>query len=524
MLLNNKKAIIVWVFILLSIQLKAQLSPDTLKQFISNTSLSSIGLQYPKQVVKFYRDNGYRIVWLTGQSRNLQLLSNYIHQSPSLALSKDDYQPALLKAYSTGLFSPGNNIDSLLAEIKFTDAAIHFFHDLIMGNLAEPISYNGLNYAPSCIDIPSLLNAYLNTGRFSNLPGEVEPKDEGYLSVKNKLSFFQTTIAAENFKEVAVKSSKVNTANQPLLNRLYQLGFIDSDTAMLTDSLLKIKVKEVQYSFNLKNDGVVGSATLQALNVPLASRITELEYTLNTIRWLSCAKQAGSIIVVNIPSATLLLFEQEKIVLESRIIVGKPSTPTPTLSSKITEVILFPYWNVPYKIATRELLPHIKRDPGFLDANNYQVLNKQAKVMDPYSINWHELSRYYFPYVLRQSTGCDNSLGLIKLNFYNPFSVYLHDTPVKFLFDQDQRYFSHGCMRVQKAMEVGRYILKGNTIAIDTLEQKGCLYNQAPITVPATKITPVFILYHTSWIDSEANVRFYKDVYDKFPQLRKRIP
>jgi len=181
---------------------------------------------------------------------------------------------------------------------------------------------------------------------------------------------------------------------------------------------------------------------------------------------------------------------------------------------------LYPYWNVPNNIATQELLPKIKRDPDYLDENNYQVLNKQARVMNPYEINWQALSRNYFPYILRQSTGCDNSLGLIKLNFYNPFTVYLHDTPAKSLFDQNQRYFSHGCMRLQKAVEVAHYILRDNTIAIDTLTEKGCLKNQSPIIVPATEIIPVFVLYHTAWIDSAARVKFYRDVYNKFSALK----
>jgi murein L,D-transpeptidase YcbB/YkuD len=132
------------------------------------------------------------------------------------------------------------------------------------------------------------------------------------------------------------------------------------------------------------------------------------------------------------------------------------------------------------------------------------------------SIKWSSLSRNYFPYVLRQSTGCDNSLGLIKLNFYNPFIVYLHDTPAKSLFDLNERYFSHGCMRLQKAEEVGHYVLKNNAIAIDTLTEKGCLKNQSPITVAATEAIPIFMLYQTAWIDSAGTVKFYKDIYDKF--------
>ncbi|HNF03367.1 MAG TPA: L,D-transpeptidase family protein, partial [Ferruginibacter sp.] len=257
------------------------------------------------------------------------------------------------------------------------------------------------------------------------------------------------------------------------------------------------------------------STTLQALNVPLRQRVGELESALNAMRWLHCIKQEQHVAIVNLPSASLLLYEHGNLVLTSRLIVGKQSTPTPTLSSTITEVILYPYWNVPYKIATRELLPIIKRNRGYLAANNYQVLNSSGKVVNPENINWHSLGPSNFPYTIRQSTGCDNALGLVKLNFYNPFSVYLHDTPNKFLFSMNKRYFSHGCMRLEKAMELGRYIMRGNTLALDTLSEKGCLRNQAPITVPATEKIPVFVLYHTAWINAGGELRFYEDVYRK---------
>ena len=150
-----------------------------------------------------------------------------------------------------------------------------------------------------------------------------------------------------------------------------------------------------------------------------------------------------------------------------------------------------------------------------------QVLTKAGKIVDPYSINWDSLSPSWFPYVLRQSTGCDNSLGVVKLNFYSPYSVYLHDTPWKVLFNFNKRYFSHGCMRVQKATELARFLLKENSIAIDTLEEKGCLRNQRPITVPVTDRVPVFVLYNTAWFDSTGIVQFNEDVYGKMNPGRK---
>ena len=238
---------------------------------------------------------------------------------------------------------------------------------------------------------------------------------------------------------------------------------------------------------------------------------------ISTVRWLYGLRQQNrAVIVVNIPSATLLVYNAKEVLLSSKVIVGKMSTHTPLLCSQVTEVVLYPYWMVPATIATRELLPMIKRNPGYIDANGFQVLSGNGKILNPYSIDWSVLSAGNFPYVLRQSTGCDNSLGLVKLNFYSPYDVYLHDTPWKKLFAFDKRFFSHGCIRVEKAIELGRFVLDDNAMAIDTLTEKGCLYHQRPINVPVKEKIPVCVLYNTAWVDAAARVRFYKDVYKRF--------
>jgi L,D-transpeptidase YcbB len=210
------------------------------------------------------------------------------------------------------------------------------------------------------------------------------------------------------------------------------------------------------------------------------------------------------------------VYSKQLVLLEMKMVVGKKSTPTYTLTSTVNEVILYPYWHVPYSIAVKELLPVIKRNPGFINAGNYQVLNNRGQIMDSYAINWKALGSGNFPYLLRQSTGCDNALGLLKLNFYNPFGAYLHDTNSKNLFKMQKRFFSHGCMRMEKPMELGRLILKNNHIAIDTLEQKGCLRNHAPVIVHADEHMPVIIWYNPAGIDVSGRLIFFEDVYGIF--------
>lgn len=343
----------------------------------------------------------------------------------------------------------------------------------------------------------------------------IEQRTPEYISIKWMIGWFHSVMAGNDFREVLIRSTKATNANKELFIKLYQLGLLDSATQNLSGKELKTKIRLAQELFNLPADSILRSSLVSALNIPLRYRLEELKMALNTIRALYCIKQSSTVVIVNIPSATLLVYDQGKNILDSRIIVGKRSTPTPTLSSKITDVVLYPYWMVPYSIATKEILPAVKRNIGYLDAGNYQVIDHSGKVVNPYRINWQSLSPSNFPYVIRQATGCDNSLGLVKFNFYNPYSVYLHDTPSKNLFSYNKRYFSHGCMRVQKAMELAHIILKDNSIVLDTLEDKGCLRNQSPVTVNADQQIPVFVIYSTAWTDGNGRVIFNEDVYGK---------
>lgn len=364
------------------------------------------------------------------------------------------------------------------------------------------LRYNGLQY--ECRDS-------INTGNAA------PERYRDYATLLAKREQLRNIVAVEGFKDVIITSKEAGTANQPLIARLEQLGILPRG-ATPTNIQLAEYIKQAQHLFDLEEDAVIGRATLSALNTPLSVRIGELELALNTLEWLSCAINNQAVIVVNIPSASLQLFEGGQVALYSNIICGKPYTPTSTLSAAVTEVILYPYWNVPYNIATREMLPKIKKSRSYLDANNLQVVNKAGKVINPANINWHALSRSNFPYRLRQSTGCDNSLGIVKLNFHNPFTIYMHDTPAKNLFSRRKRFFSHGCMRVEKAMELARHIVT-DTQPINDIEEKGCVEYQSPVIIPVQKKASVFVLYNTAWTDSTGEVHFYGDVYNRLSDV-----
>lgn len=237
--------------------------------------------------------------------------------------------------------------------------------------------------------------------------------------------------------------------------------------------------------------------------------IEQVQETLNTYRWLN-RFPANKRILINIPSATLRVVDsQGTTLLTSAIILGKASTPTPSFTAFVPSLVVYPYWNVPRSIMVRELLPKIRRNPAtVLAAMNLQVVNATGQEVDPAQVNWTAKA---FPYRLRQSTGCDNALGLLKFNVTSPYDIYLHDTNARQLFTRESRFLSHGCIRVQKPTELANLLLGRNHFTPDYLAK--CPVNATPKTMALPQPIPVLITYNVLDIDEAGAIRVYRDVY-----------
>lgn len=239
----------------------------------------------------------------------------------------------------------------------------------------------------------------------------------------------------------------------------------------------------------------------------LHKQIQRLEVNLE--RWRMEVPSLGSrYIVVNIPAYELQVIENGTVALESRVIVGKPQTPSPTLSSEIECITLYPYWHVPRKIAVEEFLPHIKKDTSFLSLNNFQVLDRKGMIVRPDTLNWKTYNKNNFPFTLRQREGKENSLGLIKFVFDNPYAVYLHDTNAKGLFKNKKRAYSHGCIRMEKAKELATYLIP-TPGRIDKI-----LKARLRKTINLVNPIPIHIRYFTCE-SVNGTLRFYEDIYEK---------
>jgi murein L,D-transpeptidase YcbB/YkuD len=264
----------------------------------------------------------------------------------------------------------------------------------------------------------------------------------------------------------------------------------------------------------------VGSNTLSVLNISVEDRIEQIKLNMERWRWLP--QDLGErYIMVNTANFELDIIENGQSVTSSRAIVGKKDRPTPALSQKITYMELNPYWNIPYKIAIDDILPNIKEDPNYLKAKNIRIFENwedSAREINPESIDWDTVTKEHFAYKLRQDPANSNALGRVKFIFPNEFSIYLHDTPARELFNKTKRTFSSGCIRIEKPMELAAYLLTDNSKW--TYEKlTAAVSSKKTRTILLSDPMNIHILYWTAWVDKDGTVNFREDIYGRDRQL-----
>ncbi|MFM1934272.1 MAG: hypothetical protein RL360_1152 [Bacteroidota bacterium] len=229
--------------------------------------------------------------------------------------------------------------------------------------------------------------------------------------------------------------------------------------------------------------------------------------------WLDALRKDRKVILVNIPSALMRVYSGADQTLQMKVIVGKKENQTRTLLSKVDQLTINPYWFITRRMATVELLPKIQKNHQFLDDNQIQVLNTKYRVVDAHSINWSQLNKNNFPYILRQNSGENNALGALKFHFNNPFSLYLHDTDSKKLFAAPERFFSHGCIRLEKPKDLARLLLAENHIALDTVKFNHHIKNPKPLALKAKEEYILVIWYSLVDFDEKGEVVYFRDIY-----------
>lgn len=550
-------------------------------QQISQPASKSIfkeALYHPAWIDSFYKSRNYAPAWhndytLYGKASEV---IEQVENAAKEGLQPKDYHGNTLirlynqlnKVYDAKYMEEADFLPQM--DILITDAALQYAHHLRHGRLnSDKIDMGWKIEKDAVIDLyPRLQQAVAN----QDIQGFFEksrPQHEEYQQLMQSLAYYQALKQEKKGWLTNLKSGKLELGMEDkavvrLRERLaFEKGLVekpntikttivevlksevDSSTLFtqyakiveLKDSLILTQIDSVfnpaifdstvhnalvafQGQHGIADDGVIGPNTLSVLNVSLDHRIQQILVALEQWRWMP-NKYSDFYVLVNIPAFELDVYKKGKIDLNKKVMVGKTIHKTVIFNNHIRYLELNPYWNVPRSIATKEILPKLKRNLSYLNRQNMEILSG-GKVINPYNVNWSKLSRRNFPYRIRQEPGKKNALGTVKFMFPNSHSIYLHDTPSKSLFVKTERAYSHGCIRLDNPVQFAEYLLQDNP-KWDAKKIQKVLDSKKNTRVNLEKKIPIYIAYFTAWVDENGLTHFQKDVYGKDKEVMKAL-
>ncbi|MBX2804520.1 MAG: L,D-transpeptidase family protein [Hyphomicrobiales bacterium] len=282
------------------------------------------------------------------------------------------------------------------------------------------------------------------------------------------------------------------------------------------DVNLEAAVRAFQEQKGLRPDGIIGRNTREALNVGTIPVSVETILA-NMERWRWVPREFGKRhVFVNIPEYKFRVMSRGKIIHQERIVTGSPKHRTPIFSDTMETIVFNPYWNIPRSILVNEIIPAERKNPGYVERSNLEVIWQGRRSVDPYRVDWYEVNPNKL--FLRQRPGRSNALGQVKFLFPNKHAVYMHDTPTKHLFNRATRAYSHGCIRVRNPLEFARLLLTDQGWSTSRIERT--LHSAYDQHVRLEQKLPVHITYFTAWVDEDGEILGYRDVYGYDRQVR----
>ena len=492
----------------------------------------------------FYERRLYRPAWSDerGPTRLADDLVGALRRADLEGLRSEDYHLAGIDALLAGVRADAKSGPAIAPDrwaeldLLLTDAFLVYGAHLLAGRVnPETLRPEWLAH-PRSADIAAVLEAALASGNIGVMLETLAPPQHGYRRLREALARYREVAASGGWPAIPDRSTlQLGDSGPPVValrERLRledDLGPAEQQETALFDDGVEQALKKFQRRHGLAADGEVGAATRAELNVRVERRVEQLELNLERWRWLP--KDLGRRhIIVNIAAFELEVMDGDSLVMSMRVVVGRPFDRTPVLSDTMRYLVLNPYWHVPSNIATTELLPKLKRDRSYLARYKMRVFPSSrldAQEVDPATVDWSTITAAHFPYLLRQDPGPRNALGRIKFMFLNKYHVYLHDTPARPLFEETQRDFSHGCIRIQHPIELALYLLR-NDPRWDRDALLAALDDAEDRSVPLPEPMPIHLLYWTAWADADGTIQFRRDIHDRdlplFTALRAPPP
>lgn len=411
-------------------------------------------------------------------------------------------------------------------DYTFTAAYLTYASHLLSGVINPEIAdSNWVNYKKE-IAWDVYMQEALEKNNIRSSLDELIPKNPQYALLKEKLAEYRDLAEKEEKPalipdDASVKpgdSSEVAGLVKKRLRFWGDLGDIQTDLQNdnLFDEDMEHAISKFQARHGILEDSKVGPETISMLNASIQSRIDQISLNMERLRWLP--EELGEHYVwVNIPEYQVKIINDGKEKLKMKVIVGEKMNETPIFSDTMEFIVFSPTWTVPKSISREEMLPKIKEEKNYFKDKNlllYENWSPEAKEIDPGEVNWKKIDKEDFQFKIVEKPSEKNALGSVKFMFPNSEAIYLHDTPTDHLFDETERGFSHGCIRVEKPKDLAAYLLQANDGEKWNFEKiTEYMKLDTPTTVILEEKLPIHIVYHSAWVDEEKNIHFRKDIY-----------
>lgn len=458
--------------------------------------------EYRAQINELYKKHDYHYIWHDedGPIEFANVLYNRVNRIDEEGIPTNvPYSEKLGELFSEDSDNEPNVNDELLISSMYFYFTKNVYHGLDADESKETGWYlprekeSYVAYLDTLMKEPGLINE--DRKEFFNQYYNLRKGLKKYRDIEKKGGWGTLTM------EKGVKSLKPGDSSATVAQvrkRLFIEGYLNNDSgkSVFDDELIK-GLSEYEKMHNHDVDSLITPSLLKEFNVTVADRIKTITVNMERCRWVPAdLNTAKEFISVNIPSYWLQYMRNGKEVLTSRVVVGKALNKTVVFDGKMSYIAFSPYWNVPESILENEIKPGINKDPNYLSKHNMEWVDDRV----------------------RQKPGGSNSLGLVKFMFPNSNNIYLHDTPAKSLFNREERAFSHGCVRVEKARELAIAITKKDGNWTEKKVDEAMNAGKENSYVLKEKI-PVYIAYFTAWADEDGNVAFYEDIYKRDERL-----
>ncbi len=482
---------------------------------------ASVDSRQWKRVRQLYSAYGDSPLWFDddGLSDRARALAHTLTEANKDGLRISEYPlDEMVSALAAVRGADGPTADQLAhADVIFTATYVALAEDLLGGQIDPRSVSPSWHIDPHQTDVDSAVALALSAQRFDEALTGLRPQDSSYAVLRRELEQYRVLVAAGGWVTVpggkAVKPGEQAPATQlrALRARLAAENYLPADSAVadsgvvsgraLYDKALAGVVARFQANHGIEVDSILGGQTVESLNLPASYRTHQIAANMERHRWLP--RTLGTrFVLVNVPAFQVQAFENGKVALEMKVVVGQEydDRATPSFSDSMSMVVFRPYWNVPDGIAEKEIYPKQRADPSYFERRNYETFTEGGKTH------------------VRQKPGGDNSLGLVKFLFPNEFAIYLHDTPDSSVFARDIRAASHGCIRLERPASFAEWVLGWDAAKVEETMNSGPDDNK----VTLERKIPVYIVYFTAFARN-GGLAFGNDLYDRDAALVSRL-